>query len=211
MTQESGEYEDKDELVDESAELIALVPALRRYALFLTRYNAQDADDLLQDTLVRAFESVDKQYKRGTNLKAWVMRIAHNRFMDICRRATTRSDNQQALELEANNRPASLDPLEKYEFKEVSDAFEELPDKYRRSLFLIAVEQFNYSEAADILEVPIGTVKSRVARARKLLKEQLEWEEQTPTIAEPCAVDLPDDKNQDVAPTPLAASEKIPV
>ena len=114
MTQGAGQNKIKDAPTDKTAELVVLVPAIRRYALFLTRYNVQDADDLLQDTLVRAFESVDKQYKPGTNLKAWVMRIAHNRFMDICRRATTRSDNQQTLELEAKNRPGSLDPFEHY-------------------------------------------------------------------------------------------------
>lgn len=210
MNEGSGGKKVEDSPADETAELIEMVPAIRRYALFLTRYNVQDADDLLQDTLVRAFESVDKQYKRGTNLKAWVMRIAHNRFMDICRRATTRSDNQQTLELEAKNRPTSLDPLEKYEFKEVSDAFEELPDKYRRSLFLIAVEQFNYSEAAGILEVPIGTVKSRVARARKLLKEQLEWEGQAPSPKEPCAIAISEDSSTNLAATPLPASAKPP-
>lgn len=160
---------------DETAELVELVPAIRRYALFLTRYNVQDADDLLQDTLVRAFEGIDKKYQSGTNLKAWVMRIAHNRFLDICRRATTRTDNHAALEMEERNKPASLDPHEKYVFKEVSDAFEELPDKYRRALFLIAVEQFSYNEAASILEVPVGTVKSRVGRARSILKDQLNW------------------------------------
>lgn len=211
MTQGSGGVNSDGQKSEEIAELIELVPALRRYALFLTRYNAQDADDLLQDTLVRAFESVDQQYKRGTNLKAWVMRIAHNRFMDICRRATTRSNNQQTLELEAQNSPASLDPLEKYQFKEVSDAFEQLPDKYRRALFLIAVEQFNYSETANILEVPIGTVKSRVARARQLLKTQLEWEDEGATPAVPCAVTHPEERRQDIVIAPLPPPEKSPV
>ncbi len=158
---------------EDTAELIGLVPAIRRYTLFLTRYNVQDADDLLQDTLVRAFENGAKQYKQGTNFKAWVMRIAHNRFMDICRRASTRSDNQQKLEINTANQPVSLDPFQNLEFKEMSEAFEELPDKYRRTLFLVAVEQFNYSEAATILDLPIGTVKSRVARARKALKDKL--------------------------------------
>lgn len=170
---------------EDTAELINLVPALRRYALFLTRYNVQDADDLLQDTLVRAFESGAKQFKPGTNLKAWVMRIAHNRFMDICRRATTRSDNQNKLEIEATNQPVSMDPFQSIEFKEVSAAFEKLPDKYRRTLFLIAVEQFDYNEAATILDLPIGTVKSRVARARKMLKDRLnEDDDTTPIMAQ---------------------------
>lgn len=211
MTQGSGENNFENAQTDETAELILLVPTIRRYALFLTRYNVQDADDLLQDTLVRAFESIDTQYKQGTNLKAWTMRIAHNRFMDICRRATTRSDNQQTLELEARNKPASLDPLENYEFKEISDAFEELPEKYRRSLFLIAVEQFNYSEVADILEVPVGTVKSRVARARKLLKERLEWEEQSPVSSDNTATEKPNPTGPELAPAIHTTPEKTPV
>lgn len=177
---------DEDAEADNTAELLELVPAIRRYALFLTRYNVQDADDLLQDTLVRAFEGVGEQFKSGTNLKAWVMRIAHNRFMDICRRATTRSDNQSTLEMDAESKPASLNPHEKYEFKEVSDAFEELPEKYRKALFLIAVEQFDYAEAASILEVPVGTVKSRVSRARDLLKDQFSPQNEENAPSEPC-------------------------
>lgn len=190
-----------------TAELIGLVPALRRYALFLTRYNVQDADDLLQDTLVRAFENGAKQYRQGTNLKAWVMRIAYNRFMDICRRASTRSDNQQKLEINTASQPVALDPFQNLEFKEMSEAFEELPDKYRRTLFLVAVEQFNYSEAATILDLPIGTVKSRVARARKILKDKLasrENENDTmalhPAGAE-CNAALPDNIKVNIMPT----------
>lgn len=156
-------------------EIVSLTPALRRYARVLTRYNIDEADDLVQDTLERAFERGDRQYSHGTNLKAWLMRILHNRFLDLKRKSAIQAQNHEEMRLDDSRGQAPPDAFNSFvAFKELISAFEDLPDIYRRSLFLIAVEQLSHEEASAILDIPVGTVKSRVARARSSLKADID-------------------------------------
>lgn len=167
---------------DDIQEIIDLTPALRRYARVLTRYNVDEADDLVQDALERALASGGQQYSHGTNLKAWLMRIVHNRFLDIQRKNVSQAQKLRALKIDVELAQLNHSSVDSVEFKEMIQAFEKLPDVYRRALFLIAVEQLSYEEASVVLDVPVGTVKSRVARARSTLKADLTTEGNLPDM-----------------------------
>ena len=155
--------------------IIELTPALRRYARFLTRNNVDEADDLVQDTLERTLLHGDRLYKPGTNLKAWLMRILYNRFLDNQRKNASRSMNRHVTMDDVEIRAPGA-PDQRTEMKEIVIAFDALPDLYKRALFLIAIEQLSYADASKVLGVAVGTVKSRVARARAILKDALEPE-----------------------------------
>jgi RNA polymerase sigma-70 factor (ECF subfamily) len=149
-------------------------------AMRLTR-NRADAEDLVQDTFVKAFR-FSGQFTRGTNLRAWLYTILHNTWRNR-RRAASRDtvdvDSEQ-VELAA----ALVSGSEAFETPErilmrgtldaeLQSALDDLPDAFRQAVWLRDVEEFAYAEIAEMLNVPIGTVMSRISRGRRLLFERL--------------------------------------
>ena len=147
-------------------EMVALLPRLRRYALSLTG-KAADADDLVQDTIVRALRSID-QWQPGTQLDRWMFRITKNLWLDnmragqVRRRAASEALPPEPLDGErAMQSHIELDATRR--------ALQELPEEQRLVVALVLIDGMSYRDAADVLEVPIGTVTSRLARARVAL------------------------------------------
>jgi RNA polymerase sigma-70 factor (ECF subfamily) len=150
--------------------LVALIPQLRAFARSLCR-DPSRADDLAQEALASAWKA-RASYERGTNLRAWVYLILRNRFYSDARRAwrSTPLDPEVAeATLRARDNVECILQLD-----EVRRALTRLTDQHREALVLVGVGGFSYDEAAEILRVPPGTVKSRVCRARMALGRLLE-------------------------------------
>jgi RNA polymerase sigma-70 factor (ECF subfamily) len=147
-------------------ELAALLPRLRRFAHTLTR-NPHDADDLVQLSLERALMRLD-QFKRGTKLESWMFGIVRNAWIDEIRVRSRRAHlfvpEEQAEHVGVATTDAQIQLLA------MQSAMERLPDEQRLAVALVLVEGCSYQEAADVLEVPIGTVTSRLARGRAALE-----------------------------------------
>ena len=154
------------------SELTQLLPRLRRFAHTLSR-NGADADDLTQATIERALRSRE-QWQPGTRLDSWLYRIMRNLWIDIAR-ARTRRERHEAPEEEAQS--VGEDPRESIEasleLKRAMDAMERLPDEQREVVALILIEGFGYREVSEMLDLPIGTVSSRLVRGRTALLEML--------------------------------------
>ncbi len=149
------------------------IPRLRRYARFLTRdYNR--ADDLVQDCLLRAIENIDK-WKPGTNLRSWLFVVQKNIFRNDLQRAKKESSWEPSNNNEQLVVPASQEA--RLVLLEVRDAFFQLSDEHREILLLVAIEGMKYGEAALILDIPVGTVRSRLCRARLALNKLIEIRE----------------------------------
>jgi RNA polymerase sigma-70 factor (ECF subfamily) len=151
------------------AQMVALLPRLQRFAMVLTGSRA-DADDLVQATCERAIARLD-DWLRGTALDRWMFKIAHNlhrnQRRDRANRLRLVTEHGQTLEqLEDGARRAEAWT----ELQEVRARLLALPDEQRVALTLIAIEGFSYQEVAALLEVPVGTVTSRLARARDALR-----------------------------------------
>jgi RNA polymerase sigma-70 factor (ECF subfamily) len=152
-------------------ELVALLPRLRRFALTLTRQPSL-ADDLVQIACERALAHSD-QWSPGTRLDAWVFRILRNAWIDHVRHRRTDglmddvSDHEHKL-VDGDSEDRILNRLT---LAEVQRAIAGLPDEQREVLILVCVEDLAYREAAEVLGVPIGTVMSRLARARRRIIE----------------------------------------
>src|SRR5687767_15266532 len=159
-------------------EALSYVDSLYGTALRLTRRPA-DAEDLVQDTYLKAFRSAH-QFEAGTNLKAWLFTILHNTFRNI-RRHDGRSPvdvDSEAVERAANEGPADQSP-EQILSRQTLDAdlqaaLDALPDAFRQAVWLRDVEELPYAEIAKVLDVPIGTVMSRISRGRRALSEGLQ-------------------------------------
>ena len=165
-------------------EALRHLDALYRTALRMTRSEA-DAEDLVQETYIRAFRFRD-QFTLGTNMKAWLFRILTNTFINTYRRKTAQPevtdlegiDEFSLYRRMADDRAASTSPDPEAELlnsivdTEVTDALEELPEKFRTTV-LLDVEGFSYKEIAEMLAIPIGTVMSRLHRGRKFLQKRL--------------------------------------
>jgi len=154
-------------------ELLTLVPRLRRFARALTRDSA-DADDLTQAALERALKGRG-QWQPGTRLDAWMMRIMRNCWIDEARRRA-RSGRTFASE-EAGEWIGSDDHVrieQRLELQDVDRAMGTLPAEQREVIALVLVEGLAYREAANLLEIPIGTLTSRLTRGRQALARMLE-------------------------------------
>ena len=158
-------------------EALSYVDGLYGTALRLTRRPA-DAEDLVQETYLKAFRA-SAQFERGTNLKAWLFTILHNTFRNM-RRHDVRSPvdvDSETVERAADLMPASQTPEQLLTRAtldaDLQAALDALPGAFRQAVWLRDVEEFTYAEIADILQVPIGTVMSRISRGRRLLYERL--------------------------------------
>jgi RNA polymerase sigma-70 factor (ECF subfamily) len=153
-------------------ELTELLPRLRRFAHALSR-NGADADDLTQATVERALRSRD-QWQPGTRLDSWLYRIMRNLWIDTVR-SRGRRENREAPEEEAltvGDDPR--DALEaSLELKRAMAAMERLPGEQREVVALILIEGFGYREVSEMLDLPIGTVSSRLVRGRTALLAML--------------------------------------
>jgi RNA polymerase sigma-70 factor (ECF subfamily) len=165
-------------------EALSFLDALYRTALRMTRSEAE-AEDLVQETYIRAFR-FRHQFTLGTNLKAWLFRILTNTFINQYRRKAARPETTELDDVEESIlyrhmrdvSPGSSSPDPEAELidntlsSEVKDALEALPEKFRTTL-LLDVEGFSYKEIAEMLDIPIGTVMSRLHRGRKFLQKRL--------------------------------------
>jgi RNA polymerase sigma-70 factor, ECF subfamily len=147
-------------------ELVRWIPNLRAFALTLTQ-NAHHSDDLVQETLVKALSNLDK-FEMGTNLRAWLFTILRNSFYnDIRHRKYHPTASLDDIEPDAFGLRATQD---KYmEFQDVLRGLSLLAPEQREAVILIAAEGLSYDEAAEICGCPVGTVKSRLSRARQRL------------------------------------------
>lgn len=152
--------------------LVALLPNLRRYALSLTRRPDQ-ADDLVQQTVERAIAG-SASFDSVQRLEPWLFRIMRNGFID-----QTRRRRSAGVQLDVHDMPEALptDPGPALEarlmLRSVEAAMATLPTEQREILHLVCVEEMSYAETARILDIPLGTVMSRLSRARLALSERL--------------------------------------
>ncbi len=148
-------------------QVLALLPQLRRYARSLSR-NGTEAEDLLQDSLELALRG--KSSWRGAGLKSWLTTIMTNAFLNSRRSGPKPNAFVDVDDLDLADTPAVSDPLER---RRLMLAIEALPAEFRAVLMLVVIEDHSYAEAAAILAVPVGTVMSRLSRARRLMTESL--------------------------------------
>jgi len=161
-------------------EVLGYLEPLYATALRLTR-NHSDAEDLVQDTFVKAFRFSDR-YRRGTNLKAWLYTILHNTWRNRVRDASRHAvdvDSERVEEAASlPGGPVALETPEQILLRDTLDtdlqaALDGLPASFREAVWLRDVEEFSYAEIAEMLDVPVGTVMSRISRGRRLLFQRL--------------------------------------
>jgi RNA polymerase sigma-70 factor, ECF subfamily len=164
--------------MDDIGQLIAAeIPKLRRYARALLR-NKDRADDLVQDTILRALEK-KHLYERGTNLRAWLFTLMHNHYVNSVRRSARRG---QTILVEKVALASPALQVASVELRELERAIARLPAERRETLLLIALEGMGYEEVAQICGVPLGTVRSRLSRAREELRRMTDDEDPRPAV-----------------------------
>ncbi len=167
------------------AEALGYIDSLYRTALRMTR-NPADAEDLVQEAYLRAFRSLH-QFKVGTNLRAWIFRIMTNAYINEYRKRSRRPTSASLDDLEefylydhlidSGVQPTSERPedvvLNQLTAQDVLEALDELSDDFREVVVLADIEGFSYREIAEIMDIPVGTVMSRLYRARRRLQRSL--------------------------------------
>jgi RNA polymerase sigma-70 factor (ECF subfamily) len=152
------------------AEIVACIPSLRRYARGLV-HDPVRADDLVQDTLERAWSRLS-MWRRSGVMRAWLFGIMHNLFIDGVRSQRSQPEQSEAGQLpEPVERATQTDGLE---LRDVERILQRLPVDQRSVLLLVGVEEFSYQEVASLLGIPVGTVMSRLSRARERLRAELD-------------------------------------
>ncbi len=165
---------------------LPLLDSLYASALRMTR-NPADAEDLVQETMLRAYRSFDR-FEEGTNLKAWLFRIMTNAYINTYRKkqrepkkvsADEVEDFDLYQELKNHDDQFSQTPerivLDSLVDSDIIEAIDDLPEQFRLAVVLSDVEGFSYAEMAEIMDVPLGTVMSRLHRGRKALQKRL-WD-----------------------------------
>jgi RNA polymerase sigma-70 factor, ECF subfamily len=161
------------------------IPRLRRYARALTR-NRERADDLVQDTLSRALIK-EQFWQPGANLKAWLFTIMHNQNVNNIRQDIRESGAVDTVEQVSAPLIATTDPAASRKMFELERALAQLPLDQRQAILLVGLEGMSYEDAAGILSVPVGTVRSRLSRGRDGLRRLLDMEERPSASALPRA------------------------
>ena len=168
-----------------ASDALAFMPQLYSAAVRMTR-NSADAEDLVQETYLKAYRSYGT-FQEGSNLKAWLYRILTNTFINTYRAKQRRPEETQlddvedlflyrrigGLEAAVASRSAEDTLMDMFTDSEVTDALDALPESFRIPVLLADVEEFSYKEIAEMLEIPIGTVMSRLHRGRKAMQRQL--------------------------------------
>jgi RNA polymerase sigma-70 factor, ECF subfamily len=162
-------------------EALPHMDALYNFAVRLTN-DPDEADDLLQETYLKAYRFFEK-FEKGTNCKAWLFRIMKNSFINIYRRVSKEPDKVDYNEVEEfydtiRAETTSSNDMEEQMFSnllddDVSRALERLPEEFRTVVILCDIEEFTYEEIAEFVDCPIGTVRSRLHRGRKMLRADL--------------------------------------
>ena len=165
---------------------LPLLDSLYGAALRMTR-NPQDAEDLVQETMLRAYRAFDR-FEAGTNLKAWLFRILTNAYINTYRKRQREPQKVSADEVEEfdlyrelKNHDTQFEAtpesivLDSLVDSDIIDAIDDLPEQFRLAVVLSDIEGFSYAEMAEIMDVPMGTVMSRLHRGRKALQKRL-WE-----------------------------------
>ncbi len=179
---QNNQDEDEKQFSDK---LTKFIQPLRYFAMSLTR-NENDAEDLVQEALFKALKH-QRQFKKGTNLKAWLLTILRNSYINLYRKRKREHldmDFMKIIKLVPDEKSAEQFsfPLENLlTFEDISEqlsdkvknALQELSEDYRQIFLLSVVEKFSYREISHLLEIPIGTVMSRLFRARKQMQEKL--------------------------------------
>jgi RNA polymerase sigma-70 factor (ECF subfamily) len=160
-------------------DVVALIPALRAFAWSLS-HNSADADDLVQDTLIKAWTHREK-FEPGTNLRAWLFTILRNTYYTNAvrrRREVSDEDGKHAATL-------SSSPTQDWSvaMHALQEALARLPDEHREALILVGAAGLTYEEAAEICGCALGTIKSRVNRARARLLRLMDADEASDTFA----------------------------
>jgi RNA polymerase sigma-70 factor, ECF subfamily len=163
-------------------EALPHLDALFTTALHLSR-NRDDANDLCQETMLRAYRSFH-QFRAGTDCRAWLLTILYNAFRSRYSRqrreqpSASTEDFERALEKESNQRLSGSDPeqllLRSSLEPDLERALHSLPEEFRTALLLVDVNELSYEEAAQTMEVPVGTVRSRLSRTRAMMRYALE-------------------------------------
>ncbi|HRI47537.1 MAG: sigma-70 family RNA polymerase sigma factor [Ignavibacteriaceae bacterium] len=176
MTQEKSQLH-----IDFEREAIPHMDSLYNYAFRMTG-DSDDANDLIQETYLKAFRFFNN-FEKGTNCKAWLFRIMKNTYINAyqkSKREPEKLDYEEVENFYENAKPSSTDDahLEKEIFDnllddEVSGAISSLPEDFRTVIILSDIEGFTYEEIADFIDSPVGTVRSRLHRARKMLFAKL--------------------------------------
>jgi RNA polymerase sigma-70 factor, ECF subfamily len=146
------------------------IPRLRRYARALTR-DAARADDLVQETLCRALRKAHL-WQPGSNLRAWLFTLLHNQHVNDVRKVM-REGLSASVDEVASQLPMPPTQAAKLEMRDLDRALGQLPDEQRQVVLLIGLEGLRYEQVAEILDVPVGTVRSRLSRAREALRRHM--------------------------------------
>ena len=166
---------------DFEKEAIPHMTSVYNFALRLTG-DEDDANDLVQETFLKAFRFFDK-FERGTNCKAWLFRILKNSFINDYRKQSKEPDKVDYEDVQNFYETIKSDEINSSHYEndaftnllddEISKAIEKLPEDFRTVIILNDIEGFTYEEIADFVDIPVGTVRSRLHRARKMLYSQL--------------------------------------
>lgn len=155
-------------------ELEYCIPALRRYA-FTLLHQKEEADDLVQDCLERAIRKQDL-WKKDTSLRAWLFTMQHNLFINQLKRNSRKlqlvSSDEELVNCQDNDQPNVL-------MRDIHYCMQQLSEDQREVLLLVTVEGFSYKEVAKIVGIPLGTVMSRLSRAREMLQKLINGEVET--------------------------------
>ena len=152
--------------------ILAAIPNLRAFAISLSG-NVDRADDLVQETVLRALANIDS-FQPGTNMPAWLFTILRNLFRSEYRKR--RREVEDATGMYAESMKSQPEQGSRLEFEELRAALAQLPDDQREAVILVGASGFSYEEAAAICECAVGTIKSRVNRARNRLAELMSIE-----------------------------------
>lgn len=162
-------------------EAIPHMNALYNFALKMTG-DEDDADDLVQETYLKAFRFFDK-FEKGTNCKAWLFRILKNSYINDYRKQVKEPNKVDYEDIQNFYENIKSDEVESKHYEqdvfsnllddEISKAITDLPEDFRTVIILSDIEGFTYDEIADFVDIPVGTVRSRLHRARKMLYSQL--------------------------------------
>jgi RNA polymerase sigma-70 factor (ECF subfamily) len=165
--------------MDERDAISAEIPSLRRYARALLK-DSVAADDLVQDCLERALSRLHL-FRPGTSMRTWLFTIMHNLHANAVRRQTRKPDSAPLDGVTENRAGAPQSQESSVALRDLSRALDELPAEQRTIVLLVGLEDFSYRQVAEMLDLPIGTVMSRLSRGRERLRRLMEGDD-TPVL-----------------------------